>query len=71
MKNQVRGDRELQLVGEHLPLGFLAVKPDEEADEHVEDMSSLDADSSLHWLGLIGQLGIYIIMWACMDRYMI
>eukprot|EP00435_Cladocopium_sp_Y103_P031609 s906_g8.t1 len=38
----VRGSAELQLRGEFLPLGFLAVKPDEE-DEAVEDMSSLDA----------------------------
>ena len=38
---KVRGTAELQLRGDFLPLGYLAVKPDEE-DENVEDMSSLD-----------------------------
>ena len=39
---KVRGSAELELRGDFLPLGFLAVKPDEE-EEQVEDMSSLDA----------------------------
>ena len=42
---QVHGDRQLVLRGEHLPLGFLAVE--EEKDQPVEDMSSLDAVTCL------------------------
>ena len=42
----MRGDRQLQLRGDFLPLGFLAVEEEKEADEGtgpVEDMSSLEA----------------------------
>lgn len=43
----MRGDHELQLRGDFLPLGFLAVKPDEDEDEAVEDLSALDGVTCL------------------------
>ncbi len=43
---EVRGDQQLQLRGDFLPLGFLAVEEEKATDEGtgtVEDMSSLEA----------------------------